>query len=347
MPQFNKTILGFSIKFSVTRDKKKARDEVFLTYLKRMISGMERNTFLYKGRKYAMNSIANYRKILNIWPAFEASTGKKSLRFSDITMEIYSRFLEFCNTSGYMDSTKYQYVSLIKSIMNCALEEGCSANSVQNCKGFVTHRQVPVYKRVYLTRDEISRLAGLRLQDNTAMEKVRDVFLVGCYTGQRFSDYSRISTDDIETISIEGIEFKALRKVQRKTGKTVMIPILEDGLLDIISHWGGRLPDVSISNFNLRIKELCRMAGIQGEVVIPRERGGCRSSTRKQKYELVSSHTARRSYITNLYMDGRLSTEQIRSISGHSSEESFKRYLCQNLEEEAKEIIRRYYTQRT
>ena len=57
---------------------------------------------------------------------------------------------------------------------------------------------------------------------------------------------------------------------------------------------------------------------------------------------MVSSHTARRSYITNLYMEGKLNTEQIRSISGHASEESFKRYLCQNQEEEAKEILRRY-----
>lgn len=213
---------------------------------------------------------------------------------------------------------------------------------MQNSKGFVTHRTASAYKRVYLTRSEIDRLAALRLDGNTAMEKVRDVFLVGCYTGQRFSDYSRMSMDDIENIDIEGTEFKALRKVQRKTGRTVMIPILDDGLLSIIDRWGGRLPKVSISSFNIKIKELCRMVGINGDVTVSCSRGGSRDCVRKQKYELVSSHTARRSYITNLYMDGRLSTEQIRSISGHSSEESFKRYLCQNLEDEAREIIKRY-----
>ena len=84
------------------------------------------------------------------------------------------------------------------------------------------------------------------------------------------------------------------------------------------------------------------MAGVKGEISIPCSRAGSSSRIKKQKYELVSSHTARRSYITNLYMEGRLSTEQIRSISGHSSEDSFKRYLCHNLEDEAKEIIKRY-----
>lgn len=342
MLQFHKKLLGFVIEFNVSLNKKKNRDEVFISYLRKMISRMEKNTCLYKGKNYASNSIANYRKILRIWPDFEESMGVRSIRFSEIDMDVYSAFLEFCDANNYMDSTKYQYASLIKAIMNSALEDGCSRNNIQNSKGFVTHRQSSIFRRVYLTREEIAALAGLDLQGNRAMEKVRDVFLVGCYTGQRFSDYSSMCIDEIETIGIEGTEFKALRKVQRKTGRTVVIPILDDGLLDIIQRWGGRLPKVSISDLNVRIKTLCRMAGVKGEISIPCSRAGSSSRIKKQKYELVSSHTARRSYITNLYMEGRLSTEQIRSISGHSSEDSFKRYLCHNLEDEAKEIIKRY-----
>lgn len=342
MLQFHKKLLGFVIEFNVSLNKKKNRDEVFISYLRKMISRMEKNTCLYKGKNYASNSIANYRKILRIWPDFEESMGVRSIRFSEIDMDVYSAFLEFCDANNYMDSTKYQYASLIKAIMNSALEDGCSRNNIQNSKGFVTHRQSSIFRRVYLTREEIAALAGLDLKGNRAMEKVRDVFLVGCYTGQRFSDYSSMCVDEIETIDIEGAEFKALRKVQRKTGRTVVIPILDDGLLDIIQRWGGRLPKVSISDLNVRIKTLCRMAGVKGEISIPCSRAGSSSRIKKQKYELVSSHTARRSYITNLYMEGRLSTEQIRSISGHSSEDSFKRYLCHNLEDEAKEIIKRY-----
>lgn len=342
MLQFHKKLLGFVIEFNVSLNKKKNRDEVFISYLRKIISRMEKNTCLYKGKNYASNSIANYRKILRIWPDFEESMGVRSIRFSEIDMDVYSAFLEFCDANNYMDSTKYQYASLIKAIMNSALEDGCSRNNIQNSKGFVTHRQSSIFRRVYLTREEIAALAGLDLKGNRAMEKVRDVFLVGCYTGQRFSDYSSMCVDEIETIDIEGAEFKALRKVQRKTGRTVVIPILDDGLLDIIQRWGGRLPKVSISDLNVRIKTLCRMAGVKGEISIPCSRAGSSSRIKKQKYELVSSHTARRSYITNLYMEGRLSTEQIRSISGHSSEDSFKRYLCHNLEDEAKEIIKRY-----
>lgn len=331
------------IELTIARKKKKENhNEVFVNFLKAKIAGMEKNSILYKGKCYARNSICNYRKILRIWPDFERSIGVEDLKFSEITLEVYSRFMDFCNKRNYMESTKYQYISLVKAIMNSALEEGMSSSTVQNRKGFVTHYGDSIYKKVYLSRKEISDLAGLDLSGKPLLMKVRDVFLVGCYCGQRFSDYSSVCVDEIETINIDGREFKALRKVQKKTGRTVIIPVLDSGLIDIIKRWGGQLPYISISTLNSHIKTICRMAGIDGSIVIYTNRGGKKVKEVKQKYELVSSHTARRSYITNLYMEGRLSIGQIRSISGHSSEDSFKRYLCQNLEEEAKEIIRRY-----
>lgn len=287
-------------------------------------------------------SVCNYKKIANIWPDFESSLGAKGLKFSDITIDIYSRFMEFCDERNYMESTKYQYASLVKAVMNYALEDGVSENTVQNSKGFVTHRSVAVFKKVYLTRDEIARLAALKTEPGTLPDKVKDVFLVGCYTGQRFSDYSSLSIDEMENIMVDGTAHKALRKIQRKTGHTVVIPVLDDNLLTIMNKWNGHLPKITISALNATIKVLCREAGINSKITTFSSRGGKKLRSVQPKYELVSSHTARRSYITNLYMEGTLSTEQIRSISGHMSEESFRRYLCQNQEEEAAEIIKKY-----
>lgn len=264
------------------------------------------------------------------------------MRFSDITLDVYSRFMEFCNGRNYMESTKYQYASLVKAVMNYALEDGVSENTVQNSKGFVTHRSAAVFKKVYLTRDEIARLAALKTEPGTLPDKIKDVFLVGCYTGQRFSDYSSLSIDEMENIMVDGTAHKALRKIQRKTGHTVVIPVLDDNLLTIMNKWNGHLPKITISALNATIKVLCREAGINSKVTTFSSRGGKKLRSVQPKYELVSSHTARRSYITNLYMEGTLSTEQIRSISGHMSEESFRRYLCQNQEEEAAEIIKKY-----
>ena len=340
MFHFKKKIFGITVEISVLPRKVVKADDTLVRYLKLKISGMERSLCLYKGRSYAGNSISNYKKLLRLWPYFEKYAGMHDIRISEISMDTYFSFMEFCDHSHYMDSTKYQYAALLKSVMNCALEDGVSANNVQNSRGFVTRRMSSVFKKVYLAKEEIDRLAALKLKSGSALEKVRDVFLAGCWTGQRFSDYSGISTQELESMTIDGTEYKAFRIVQKKTGRMVLIPVLDRRLPDILKKWGGSLPKVSVSMLNSRIKVLCRMAGIDTPTVVHVVRGGTKVKEVRPKYELVSSHTARRSCITNLYLDGRLTQSQIRCISGHADEGSFKRYLCQSNEDEIRGIIR-------
>lgn len=313
MFKFSRNILGLSIRFSISSGRRKKSSDIFVAYIEDRIAAMEHNDCLYKGNRYAGNSIANYKKILKLWPDFEKFIGRDNIRISDITMDTYSRFMEFCNFRHYMESTKYQYLTLIKAVMNSALEDGVSDNRIQNSKRFVTHRVSSVFKKVYLTEEEISRLADLNLDTApSSLRKVRDVFLIGCWTGQRFSDYSGISMDEIETIVIDGEEYKALRMIQKKTDRTVLVPVLD-----------------------MRLSEI-----IDSPTTVCCRKGGMKIKTVRPKYELVSSHTARRSCITNLYLGGRLSTGQIRCISGHADEESLKRYLCQSNEEEIRNIIK-------
>lgn len=104
-----KKIFGMNVELTVSRSRKKGkRDDVFLSYLNTKISEMERNSHLFKGKNYARNSICNYRKILRLWPDFEKSIGVSNLRFSDITLNVYSGFMDFCDRRNYMESTKYQ-----------------------------------------------------------------------------------------------------------------------------------------------------------------------------------------------------------------------------------------------
>ena len=236
MFKFSRNILGLSIRFSISSGRRKKSSDIFVAYIEDRIAAMEHNDCLYKGNRYAGNSIANYKKILKLWPDFEKFIGRDNIRISDITMDTYSRFMEFCNSRHYMESTKYQYLTLIKAVMNSALEDGVSDNRIQNSKRFVTHRVSSVFKKVYLTEEEeISRLADLNLDTApSSLRKVRDVFLIGCWTGQRFSDYSGISMDEIETIVIDGEEYKALRMIQKKTDRTVLVPVLDMRLSEII-----------------------------------------------------------------------------------------------------------------
>lgn len=319
---------------------KKKNSTYVLTYINQKIESMENKTFLNKGLPYTSNAIDNWRKIAKVWSAYEKHSGRDGIQFHQITMQTYFSFLNFCDCVGYNLNTKFQYITMLKAAMNYALEEGLSSNTVHLRKSFSTHTSMCDNPKVYLSEEEIASISSLPLDKCSTLSKVRDVFLMGCYTGQRVSDYCRLGTEDIVPISLNGVKFQVFRKKQKKTGTTVLIPIINDKVYAILDRWGGILPTVAVSTLNSNIKKICRMSGIDAKLTKTITKGGKLEVHHIPKYQLVSSHTARRSCITNLYLSGKLNSTQIRSISGHKSESSFSRYLCQSQEEDVKSIIR-------
>ena len=58
----------------------------------------------------------------------------------------------------------------------------------------------------------------------------------------------------------------------------------------------------------------------------------------KQKWEMVSSHTSRRSAVTSLYNTGLLDAKDIMSISGHTTLKNFETYIRRGAVEQAESI---------
>ena len=188
-------------------------------------------------------------------------------------------------------------------------------------------------------------------------DKVRDVFLVGCYTCQRFSDYARLEQENF-TKTAKGT--KVVRIVQEKTGNDVVIPILNDNLLHIAEKYGYDIPKVNDVILNRYIKQILKELSStvpslarkertlltmkerekekQGLVSFERDNKG---NVIKPRYELVSSHTARRSGITNLYLSGNFDTYQMMSISGHRDEKTFYEYIKLSSDEVADSIAKK------
>jgi hypothetical protein len=74
------------------------------------------------------------------------------------------------------------------------------------------------------------------------------------------------------------------------------------------------------------IKPVCRIAGLKEIVAIEKTIGGKKVREEKPKYLLISSHTARRSAVTNAYKAG-VPIADIMVISGHSTERNLYKYL--------------------
>lgn len=171
---------------------------------------------------------------------------------------------------------------------------------------------------VYLSMNEITRIyyfKGLtRFQ-----QKIRDLFVVGCLTAMRYSDYS--------TLSPANFQGNYIIKVTKKTSKKVKIPI-HDYVREIYNKYNGNLLfGYSIQHFNRYIKVICQKIGLDDQITFNYTRGGKLQTITKPKYELICSHTARRSAATILYLTQRFKTFEIMALTGHTTETSFFRYV--------------------
>lgn len=171
---------------------------------------------------------------------------------------------------------------------------------------------------IYLSWKELSSIYHLNLSQLPQLEKYRDLFVLGCLTGFRFSDYSDIKPEEVR----DGM----LYVNQTKTLSTVVVPLKKDAKQILIEKYKMQMPQVSNVNFNYYIKEVARLAGIDEQIKITHKRGNRVVEEIKPKYAWVTSHTCRRSFCTNEYLDG-TPTNLIMAISGHKTEKAFRRYI--------------------
>ncbi len=272
---------------------------------------------LYRGKPIAKRTIQHYRTTLHKIIAFQEFHNTK-LRFEGIDLNFYRNFLDYCRTTENLnDNTIGGYVVNIKMWCKNIELEGFSVNPQYKHSEFMAISNKT--KDTYLTEAEINKIYNHDFSGSIKLDNARDLFVLGLRTGLRISDFLRLKEINIKKGFIE-IE-------TAKTGEPVIIP-LHSQIQAIIEKNQGKLP-YSISNqrFNLYVKEVCNEAGII-EII---EGAKMNPTTRRKeegtfpKYELISSHTCRRSFASNLY--GHLPNMVIMAITGHRTESQFLKYI--------------------
>jgi integrase len=161
-------------------------------------------------------------------------------------------------------------------------------------------------------------------------ERIRDFFILSCLTALRFSDYS--------TLTEENFGKENLTKMTQKTKKKVVIP-LHQIVKDIHAKYDGDITlNKSSQYFNRAIKQICKKVGLDDPITYSYTKGGKYITETKPKWQLVKSHTGRRSMATNLKLTGRISTHEIMSLLGHSNESTTNKYLKITKEDDARSI---------
>ena len=155
-----------------------------------------------------------------------------------------------------------------------------------------------------------------------ALSECKDVFVVGCLTGQRVSDYKRINKNMIVQLK-DGNDYISLR--QEKTGKLIYIPV-DKRVTAILNKYGGKLPKVFDQKINVHIKTIGHLLGWTEKANIEELHGTMAVDKGKKFYECIKTHTARRTFATNAYKHG-VALSSIMAITGHSSEAMLRKYL--------------------
>jgi integrase len=181
---------------------------------------------------------------------------------------------------------------------------------------------------IYLTEAELKKLFSLEIKDKK-LEIVRDVFLIGCYTALRYSDYGRISVNNIKDRG--GVKY--LEIIQKKTQNKVVIPLKPEAVA-ILRKYDFNLPKTYEQQINEGIKEAGELAKINEVIYFEVNKGGLRVKQSAPKFRLIKAHTARRTGCTLMYLAG-LKTIDIMKISGHKTEKVFLKYIKITKEETA------------
>lgn len=243
--------------------------------------------------------------------------------WEEIDSAYYFRLVRKMNKAEYSHNYQSAVISKLRSVMSEGYRLKYHRN--EDFKRFAKSWEQP--DAVYLTEDELQRIWDVELTDETE-RSARDLFLIGCYTAARFSDYSRLSYDNIH----DGL----ITFSQKKTADTVIMP-LSAKVKTLLDRNSGAAPKISHGAFNREIKAVCLKAGINAKVQVTKSRGERHLTAFEPKWKLVSSHTARRTGATLLYMSG-VPIAQCMMITGHKSEATFRRYIRLTKEENARSL---------
>ncbi len=246
--------------------------------------------------------------------------------FTNMDEQTMEDFVYYLQSQNLMSSTIKNNLNRIKYL----LKKACRA-------GYETDRAIEDFNvpdeegnAIFLTMREVYKIH--RYTDLTPRQmEIKDYFIIGCLTALRFSDYSRLKPKNF-------VRNKIVIKTQ-KTNTPVQVP-MHPIVKEIIRKYNKELPvPPSVQHFNRAIKKICRKIGFKKKILFERQIGLQRVSKLIPKYQFISSHTARRTAATNMYLAG-IMPFRIMLITGHKTEKSFFRYIRITREENVKVLAK-------
>lgn len=338
-------------------EKRKRFKEYAQNYIKEMQCGVRRTI---KNKLYSKNTIRHWGQLVDKVLAFHK---KYPFSWDDINQQLISKFIKYLEDDDLNKGTIHKLMKDFKKLIKDAESEGIHENfRARSLNYTIEVRDSDKSTEVYLTTEELQGLYDMELSGTE--EQVRDVFLIGCFLGQRVSDYGRIKPEWFGTTR-NGV--KVIRLEQKKTGHKVCVPIIGNQLETLLKKYDYCVPEISDAEIDRSIKDSCERLSASIPSLAVKERTILKKHEKRALYEnkdggrkmfeinengecikpkwaMVASHTARRTCITNMYLarkpDGssKYTLTEMMHVSGHKTESQFRAYIKCSLDEYAEMV---------
>jgi hypothetical protein len=288
-----------------------------------------------KRRKVCKGMIGVYGQLKGRLKAFEIFR-RRPITFDCIDYNFYDDFIEFLT---------FHYEHKRRQEVHYGLKVNTIGQTIKQFRIFIKDRVrrkiiAPIdltdFKiseeeadAIYLSHEEIGKIYRTDLSAYPHLIEYRDLFVLACLTGLRFSDFSILQPDDLRN--------DLLYKKQEKSEHWVVIPLRKEAKNIFSNQFKEKLPNLTNPEFNRHIKTIGKLAGIQERIRFSYKKGNRNIEVVKPKYEWITSHTARRSFCTNEFLAG-TPVKLIMKISGHKKETHFYKYIRITPEEAAQKI---------
>lgn len=327
------SVKAFKEKLDAQTGRTELEEEVirlsFFEFMDEELKEMEATNMRY-------GSFKVYKLHANILKKFAKARGR--FDFNDVDWNLRLALIDWLTTQKVKLAYGNKTLSVLRQFMERARKKKLHSNTKYHGLGWKVSKKKASGQKVILNSEELQKLADLVLYGFEA--KVRDLFLIGAGTGQRFSDYSQYNPDNFYR-TFSGIPLLSL--ISQKTDTPAKVPLnLFPWLIPTLEKHAYCSPKMSMQKFNGKIKELCERAGIDENILKVEQYMGRKASVEIHyvpKYKEVASHTCRRSFATNLYRMG-YKLGQIMPMTGHAAEVQLREYIGIDAEENAEEIAR-------
>ena len=295
------------------------------------ISHLKTQFLSYKSNFVKEGTLKEYRTVFKGLEDFEKHKGTK-LILREMDGKFLDQFEVFLSTKkntndgdkeGLLNDTIHKYISTLKVFL-----KWCNDNDYLVHPDVFKTQKTNFKKKAYneiiaLSESEIQKLMNHDLSDRPSLERVRDLFCLLCYTGQRFEDLINFDPKDIKNNAWDFISVKVKKRV--------IVPF--EGYIapakDILERIGYSVPKISNQKFNEYIKTVGKLAGMDEIIKITRYSGKQKLVIEKRKYDFLSSHVGRRSMVTNL-LSRNVPITLVQKLTAHSDIRTLMKYESAN-----------------